>query len=447
VSTLSSGFRARHPAQLIALFFSSGIAIGTGLLMLPIARQGPGQATFTEAFFTATSALCVTGLSTVDVPQHWSLFGELTILTMIQIGGFGIMTLASLLGLIVARRLGLKSRLNASVEANASGIGEVRTLVFGIFRITALTELVIALMLTVRFALGHDETWLKSAYLGLFHSVSAFNNAGFALFSDSLVSFATDIWIVMPINVAVILGGLGFPVLLELRRRLAPPLWSLHTKITLVGTLVLLLAGWVVLAALEWANPATIGDHSTVDKLLLSFSNSVQPRTAGFNVVDYSQMSEAGLYATSILMFIGGGSASTAGGIKVATFFLLLFVILAEVRGTRDVNVADRRVAERAQRQGLAVALLATGLIVCSTLVLMVLEPLTLSLAMFEVTSAFGTVGLSAGVTSTLGTPAQILLIFLMFIGRLGPITLVSALALRQRDLLYRNPEGRPLIG
>jgi trk system potassium uptake protein len=343
--------------------------------------------------------------------------------------------------------LGLQGRLNTAMEANAAGLGDVRGLLFGIMKITLATEAVIAVALTARFALAYDEPLARAAYLGVFHSVSAFNNAGFALFSDSLMSFASDPWILMPLNIGVILGGLGFPVLMELRRRLAPRKWSLHTKLTLSGYGLLLVIGWVFIGAVEWNNPGTLGPHTTVDKVWLSLTNSVQPRTAGFNVVDYSQMSESSLYMTSVLMFIGGGSASTAGGIKVSTFFLLLFVILAEIRGTQDVNIADRRVTDRAQRQALTVALFSVGLVTGSTMLLMVLEPLRLQMAMFEVISAFGTVGLSAGVTPTLGEPAQLLLIFLMYVGRLGPITLVSALAMRERDLLYRNPEGRPLIG
>jgi len=437
----------RHPAQVIAALFASGVGVGTAILMLPVARSGAGGAGFMEALFTATSALCVTGLSTVDVPVYWSGFGEVAILVMIQVGGFGIMTLASLLGLLVAHRLGLRSRLNAARESNTIAIGDVRELLLGILRITLLIELAIALLLAVRFYVAYDESLWRAAYLGVFHSISGFNNAGFALYSDSLISFVDDPWICLPLNAAVILGGIGFPVLLELRHRVSPRLLSLHTRITVVGSGLLILVGFVAFTALEWRNPSTMGSLDIPGKLLAGLTGSVQPRTAGFNSLDYSQMREPTLFLTSILMFIGGGSASTAGGIKVTTFFLLLFVILAEVRGTRDVDVADRRVEPRAQRQALAVALVSVGVVAASTLTLMSIEPLDLNLALFEVTSAFGTVGLSAGVTATLGVPAQILLVVLMFMGRIGPVTMVSALALREREHFYRLPEGRPLIG
>ncbi|MFZ2502235.1 MAG: potassium transporter TrkG [Nocardioides sp.] len=415
--------------------------------MLPISRSGPGSAGFMPALFTATSALCVTGLSTVDVPVYWSGFGEFAILGMIQVGGFGFMTLASILGLLVARRLGLQSRLNAAGESNTVDIGEVRQVLFGIMRVTVATESVVAVLLALRFWLGYDVGIGRAAYLGVFHAVSAFNNAGFALFSDSMIGFAGDPLILLPLNAAIVLGGIGFPVLIELRRRLAPRLWSLHTKLTLTGTAVLLGASFLAFLVFEWNNAATFGSMDLPQKLLASLTASIQPRTAGFNAVDYADLHESSLFFTTILMFIGGGSASTAGGIKVSTFFVLLFVILAEVRGDRDAEVADRRLEGRVQRQALTVALLSVGVCVGSTLLFMLLEPVRLQLALFEVVSAFATVGLSAGVTPTIGVPAQLLLIFLMFVGRLGPVTLASALALRHHQHHYRLPEGRPLIG
>jgi trk/ktr system potassium uptake protein len=428
--------------------FAGGVVVGTGLLMLPAARSGPGSAGFLEAFFTSTSAICVTGLSTVDVAQYWSPFGQVVILALIQVGGFGIMTLASLLGLLVARRLGLRTRLNAATETNTVLIGDVRAVLWGVLRITLLLEVVTALALSARFIFGYDEGLGRGLWLGVFHAISAFNNAGFSLFSDSLMSFVGDPWISLPIDLAVIVGGLGFPVLLELRRiGVAPAAWSLHTRITVWGTLVLLVAGFVFLTAVEWSNPATLGALDQPSRLLAGFTASVQPRTAGFNSIDYAQMHDSSLFATTTMMFIGGGSASTAGGVKVTTFFLLFFVMVAEVRGHRDVELGSRRIETRGQRQALTVGLLAIGLVLLSTLALMLLEPLSLQSAMFEVVSAFGTVGLTTGVTPTLGAPAQVLLVFLMFIGRIGPVTLVSALALRERQHLYRLPEGRPLIG
>lgn len=438
----------RHPAQVVVVAFALAVLVGTALLMLPVARVGEGGAPFIVALFTSTSAVCVTGLVVVDTPSYWSTFGEVVILALIQVGGFGIMTLASLLGLLVFRRLGLRSRLTAAAETKATGLGDVRTVVKGVVAISLLFETVTAAFLTLRFAWGYDEEWGRATYLGVFHAVSAFNNAGFALYSDSLMGFVSDPWICLPIAFAVIAGGLGFPVWLELYRRFQPTwAWSMHTKMTLSVTAGLLVLGTVFVTASEWNNPATLGALSTPDRLLAGFFQAVMPRTAGFNSLDYGQMADGTLLGTEMLMFIGGGSAGTAGGIKVTTFILLFFVIFAEVRGEADVTAFRRRIDPRAIRQALTVALLALGAVVGSTLVILQLSDVATEDALFEVVSAFATVGLSTGITADLPTAAHLVLVLLMFVGRLGPITLVSALALRDHSHLHRLPEGRPIIG
>jgi len=428
--------------------FGTAVAIGTLLLMLPVSRTGDGSAPPLVALFTSTSAVCVTGLVVVDTPSYWSGFGEVVILALIQVGGFGIMTLASLLGLLVSRRMGLKTRLNAAAETKAVGMGDVRTVVAGVVKVSLLFETLTALALTGRFLVGYDEPLGRAIYLGVFHAVSAFNNAGFALYTDSLIGFVDDPWICLPIAAAVIFGGLGFPVLFELRRQLwTPHHWSLHTKLTLSVTGTLLAVGTVFVTASEWTNQATLGALDTPGRLLAGFFQAVMPRTAGFNSLDYGQMNESTLLGTNMLMFIGGGSAGTAGGIKVTTFILLFFVIYAEVRGERTVEAFDRRIGERVQRQALTVALLSVGAVVSATLLLLAMTPFTTSQVLFEVVSAFATVGLSTGITADVPPVGQLLLAGLMFLGRLGPITLVSALALRDRPHLYQLPEGRPLIG
>ncbi|HWJ67104.1 MAG TPA: potassium transporter TrkG [Nocardioides sp.] len=438
----------RHPAQAVVLAFVVADLVGTVLLMVPAARSGPGGADPLTALFTASSAVCVTGLSTVDTPVYWSTYGEVVILGLIQVGGFGIMTLASLLTLVVWRRLGLRSRLTAAAETKALGPGEVRTVLTGVLTITVLMEAAVAIALTLRFALGYGEEWGRASYLGAFHAISAFNNAGFALYSDSLIGFVDDPWVCLPIAFAVIAGGLGFPVWLELfRHRTRWRQWSMHSTMTVWATLVLLVLGTVLVTAAEWDNPATLGSLDAPGRLLAGFFHSVMPRTAGFNAIDYGQVEDSTLLVTCVLMFIGGGSAGTAGGIKVTTFLLLFWVIWAEVRGEKDVTAHGRRIADRTIRQALTVALLAVGTVSTATVVLSVLTDLTLDAIFFEVVSAFATVGLSTGITGALPDSAQLVLVALMFLGRLGPITLVSALALRDRDNLYRLPEGRPLIG
>lgn len=437
----------RSPAQLVVAGFAGAVLVGTALLLLPVSRTGEGGTDLVTALFHATSAVCVTGLVTVDTASYWSAFGEVVILGLIQVGGFGTMAFASLLGLLVSRRLGLRTRVTAAAETKSVGLGDVRTVLLGVARTTVLFEAVVAVVLGLRFWLAYDEAPGRAAYLGVFHSISSFNNAGFALWSDSLTRFATDPWVCLPIAVSVIAGGLGFPVLLELRRQLRPRRWSLHTRMTVLATVALLVLGTVFVTANEWRNPQTLGALDPAGRLLAGFFQAVMPRTAGFNSLDYGAMNEGTLLGTSVLMFIGGGSAGTAGGIKVTTFLLLLFVIWAEVRGERDVHAFDRRITDRAARQALTVALLSVAAVVAATVAVVEISRMSTHVVLFEVVSAFATVGLSTGITADLPTPAQLVLVVLMFVGRLGPITLVSALALRERQRLYQNPEGRPLIG
>lgn len=440
--------RLSHPAQVVVAGFAAAVVVGTGLLLLPVSRSETSGASLVDALFTATSAVCVTGLVTVDTPVYWSGFGQAVILVLIQVGGFGIMALATLLGLLVSRRLGLRNRLNAAAEVKSLGLSDVRQVLIGVARTSLLFEAAGALVLAVRLATAYGEPPGRALWLGVFHAVSAFNNAGFALYSDSLIGFATDPFVSFPVCVLVIAGGLGFPVLFELRRAWrTPQRWTLHTRIVLAMTAILLPLGTVMFLALEWTNPQTLGPLGTAGKLVAGFFQGVQPRTAGFNSVDSGALNEATLLGTDVLMFIGGGSAGTAGGIKVTTFAVLLFVIVTEIRGDESVTAFGRRIPREAQRQALSVALLAVAVVVGATALLLLLTPFSLDEVLFEVVSAFSTVGLSTGITAQVGTAGQLLLTALMFLGRLGPITLASALALRSRPRLYDLPYERPIIG
>jgi trk system potassium uptake protein len=441
-------YRLRHPAQNVAAAFAVGILVGTALLSLPAARAGPGGAPLQVATFTATSAVCVTGLTVVDTATYWSTFGQVLILLLIQAGGLGFMVLASLLALALSRRLGLRQRLLAQTEINVVQLGETRRVLIAVAGFSLLFEAVAAGVLTGRLWLGYGEPLGRAAWLGVFHSVSAFNNAGFGLYSDNLVRFVDDGWISLTVTLAVIAGGLGFPVLVELIRAPARPgSWSLHTKLTLTMTWVLLAAGTLAILGFEWTNPATLGPLDLTGKLLAGFFQGASPRTAGFNTVDYAAMGEASWLVTDILMFIGAGSAGTSGGIRVTTFAVLALMVVAEARGLSTVNAFRRRIPQGAQRQALAVALIGLGAVVAATLAITAQSGLPLSRTLFETFSAFGTVGLTTGVTSQLPLPSQNLLILLMFLGRTGPITLATALALREREPRYRLPEERPIIG
>jgi trk system potassium uptake protein len=441
--------RLRRPGVVVVVGFAVAITLVTLLLMLPVAHEDGVGTTFRQALFTATSAVCVTGLTVVDTPTHWSTFGEVSIMLGVQFGGLGFMVSASLLGLAVVRRLGLRTRLLAAAETGAVGLGDVRRVVLGVTLLALAVEAAVAVLLGLRLWIGYGESAGRAAYQGVFHAVTAYNNAGFALYSTNLIGFATDPMICLPIALAVVVGGLGFPVLLELRRELGSSrLWSVHTRITLLTTVLLLVGGTVTVTAFEWRNAGTLGPLDAPGKLLVGFfQGGVQPRTAGFNTIDYAQANETSLLVTDILMFIGGGSGGTAGGIKVTTFMLLFFAIVAEVRGDPAVSAFGREVPSAVVRQALSVALLGVALVVSGTLTVLALTDLDLDRVLFEVVSAFATTGLSTGITPALPAAAQYVLIVLMFAGRLGPVTLASALALRERQRLFRLPEERPIVG
>jgi Trk-type K+ transport system membrane component len=438
----------RHPARLSLLGFAVAVLVGTALLALPFATESGRGAPLVTALFTATSAVCVTGLVVVDTATYWSAFGEWVLVGLIQIGGFGIMTAASLLGLLVARRLRLRLQLGTQAETRAMGVGDVRRVVLGVMRTSLIIEAAVVVVLSVRFAVGYGEAWGRAVYLGIFHGVSAFNNAGFVLYPDSLVRFVDDPWICLPIAAAVLLGGLGFPALFELRRELrSPRQWSLHARITVGTTTALLLGGWAAISVAEWSNDRTLGPLGVAGKLLAGFVTAVMTRSGGFNSVDIGGLDDVTLLVHNVLMFIGGGSGGTAGGIKVTTFAVLGFVILAEIRGEPSVHALDRRVPMNVQREALTVALLSVGAITAGTALLLAVTPFRPDQVLFEVISAFATVGLSTGITAQVGTTGHVILTVLMFVGRLGPITAAAALALRQRTRRYELPEERPIVG
>lgn len=440
--------RSLHPAQVIVFAYGLALMLGTAALMLPAARVGPGRASFVEAVFTATSAVCITGLIVVDTPTYWTSFGHVVILVLVQIGGIGIMTFASLLGLSVMRRIGLRSRLSTANEARTTDIGDVRRLMGGIVKTSLIIEFLVFLALLARLAMGYDVSFPRAAWLAAFHSVSAFNNGGFALHSDSLMRYVGDPWVCLPLAMAVILGGLGYPVLFQLRRELGRPLhWSMNTRLVLLFTSVLLFLGTVFAMFTEWANPRTLGPLSIPEKILAAFTHSTMSRSAGFNSIDTSAMESVTWLGTDVLMFIGGGPAGTAGGIKVTTFGVLFFIIYTEIRGERAVNVLGKRLPRSTHRQAISIALLAVAAVVASTMALMATTEFGLDRILFEVISAFGTVGLSTGITGELPELAQLFLAALMFAGRLGPVTLASALVLRHRNRLYELPKERPIIG
>lgn len=436
----------RNPAQLVVIAFTLLIAAGTILLALPAAADGPGRLALPDALFMSTSAATVTGLATIEMTEL-SLFGELVLLGLIQLGGFGIMTIGAVIVLVTMRRVGLRQRMLARAEIGAVSLGEIGTLVRSIAAFTVVVEATVATVLLIRFVRDDAETTAGAAYSAVFHAVSAFNNAGVSLHPDSLERYVGDPLLVAVMSVAFIIGGLGFPVLLELRHRHRPRRWGLHTRLTLAATAALLVIGPATVLALEWNNVRTLGELALGDKLLTGWFQGTTPRTAGFTMVPIGEMHESTLLFVTTLMFIGAGPASTSGGIKVTTFAVLAFVLWSEVRGHRDVHVMGRRLPDRIVRQAITVALLAVGLVIGVALALVTIAEVGLSPALFEAASAFGTVGLSTGITADLPTAGQMLLVLTMLAGRVGVVTFVTALALRPRQRTYRYPEEQPIIG
>lgn len=417
--------------------------------MLPAATSTPGGISLLSALFTATSAISVTGLEVISTGSDFTFFGQAVILGLIQAGGLGVLLLTTLLAMLIAGKAGLRLRESAAAEAKSSDIGGVKPMVLRVVGLTFATEILVASALFLRFLVHYDEPVGTAIWDGVFHAVSAFNNAGFGLKTDNLAVYVADPFVCGPIAAAIILGGLGYPVLIEIVRRYKTPLvWSMTTRTVVVVTPVLLLGGTVFIAAIEWNNPGTLGHLDWWGKLQAASFQSTTTRTAGFSSVDISQLHSATWFGMDILMFIGGGPAGTAGGVKITTTMVLLATAWAEITGGNSTNLFGARVARSAHRQATTVIVLALTLVITATTLLMLDDPkLGLDRILFEVISGFGNVGLSTGITSGLPPMSQVVIILVMILGRLGPVTVASGLALRARTIRYELPVERPLIG
>lgn len=437
-----------HPSRTVAALFLGLVLLGTLLLRLPMAQAQGEAAPWLVALFTATSAVCVTGLVVVDTGSYWSPFGQVVVMLLFQLGGFGLMTAAALLGLTVNRSLRLRMRLVTQAETHTVGLGDVAGVARVVLVVTVVCEVALAAALTTRFHFSYGQPLGAAAWSGLFHAISAFNNAGFSLHADSLMRYATDAWVLVPVMLGIVVGGIGFQVLQDIRaKRKDPRHWSLHTKLTLAGSAVLVVGGAAALLLFEWTNPKTLGPMALGDKLLSALFASVSARTAGFNAIDIGQLSHESWALHYLLMFIGGGSAGTAGGVKVTTVVILLLLVVAEVRGRPDSEAFGRRVCHAAQRQAITVLVLGSAMVVLGTLLILRTTTLPTDQVIFEVISAFGTVGLSTGITAQLPPSAQLVLVLLMYVGRVGTITLATSLALGERRMPYRYPEEHPIVG
>ena len=433
--------------RLIVLAFAGLILLGTLLLKIPAANNG---ISWTDAFFESVSAVTVTGLQAVIPAKDFTPFGQGVLAVLIQLGGLGIMTATTVGALLIGRRMGFRDLLIVREElASPDSPGNVARLIGQVALITLLVELVGVVILTVRFALqGHG---LGSLGLGIFHTIAAFCNAGFDIFEQGVASYAGDPTVNLTLIYLIIAGGLGFPVLVNLYyypriRRL-----TLQSKLVLITTAVLLAVGILSVALLEWTNPRTLGGEPLGTKVLMSLFQGVTPRTAGFATVTYSDMRDPTLAIQIALMFIGTAPVSTGGGIKVTTVALLFLIILAQARGQEEVRAFGRRIPRSLIAKSVAVMTLSTMLVFGAALVLMISDGVHFLPALFEVTSAFGTVGLSLGpgygLATQLSTFGKILLALVMFAGRVGPITVVLALSARTKPRRYTYPEEDIAIG
>jgi trk system potassium uptake protein TrkH len=447
--------RALSPAQLLSLHIAGLITAGGLLLSLPIAAAPGTSVPVLDAFFTSTSAVCVTGLIVRDTPVDYSLFGQIVIMLLIQAGGLGYMTISTVLTLALRRRTTMQERLTLADALNVSSMEGLLRFAATVAALTLAFELTGALIMAVRFSF--DVGWAKGLYFGVFHAVSAFNNAGFALFSDNLMRYRGDVTINAVITGLIICGGLGFLVLAEalgLQKVANRPGLSTHARMALAITAGLLVIGTLSILGLEWANAKTLGPLPFGEKLLASWFQSVTARTAGFNTIDNGALTAPAAFITIVLMFIGASPGSTGGGVKTTTFGIALAAVVTTVRGGSDIVVFRRRLSRDTVSRAFAVIVIAFVGVAAVSLALLVVERQEFLHTVFETTSAFGTVGLSMSLPGTVvslsgffGAAGKVLIMSMMFMGRVGPLTLAIALAGRGAPPRITYPEGKVMIG
>ena len=444
--------RPLSPPQVLAVSFGGLILIGTALLSLPVASATAAALSPVDAFFTSTSAVCVTGLIVVDTPHALSTFGQMVVLALIQAGGLGYMTLSTIVAVALGKRMTIQERLVLREALNLESMEGLVRFVMTVVRVTAAFELSGAVILAWRwsgqFPLSH------AIYLGVFHSISAFNNAGFSLFSTSLVDYAGDPVVNLTVTGLIISGGIGFLVLSEMGRFRRWATLSVHTRVALVATGLLLVGSTLGIFLLERHNPATLGALNRHDAWMAAFFQAVTTRTAGFNTVDIGRLTHPTLFLMMALMFIGGAPGGTAGGIKVTTLAVTVVALWATMRGRLEAVLFKRRLPPELVARAFFISLTAFMALNVIAALLLIFEHQKLVPALFETTSAFGTVGLSmspaGSVTSLSGgftAAGKLIVTAMMFMGRVGPLTLAVAVVGRRTRERLRYPEGKVLIG
>lgn len=438
------------PAQVILLSFGGLILLGSLVLILPVSAAPGRTITFVDALFMATSATCVTGLSSISLPDEFSIFGQMTMLILAQVGGLGIMTLSSSLALIMGKNLQMREQVIMQDVLDASGSQELLGLIVDIIRYTFIIEFIGAIILSIGFYQEGFEIG-QSIYFGFYHSIMAFCNAGYALFNNSLEDFKFSPLISLTVAFLIILGGIGFSVIkdvvMTINSKRSLKTLSVHTKIVLSVNTLLLILGTTYLFFGEFLH--AFQDMTIAERLQVSFFQSVTPRTAGFNTINLNSLHPHSIYLMILLMFIGASPGSTGGGVKTTTFAILLQSVTATLKGKFDVEFFERKVPSATVVKSIAIFIISLIIVSVGILVMMRIEPDKGFLALFfEVISAFGTVGLSLGITPFLSVLGKITIIIMMFIGRVGPLTLI--LAVGSRVVIpskVEYPEGKILIG
>ncbi|WP_282837650.1 TrkH family potassium uptake protein [Microbacterium flavum] len=448
------------PSRFAVLVFSTLILLFTGLFSLPAASASGIQTPFADALFTAVSTICVTGLSTVDMAGHWSPFGHVLVYIGVNVGALGVLTLASILGLVISKRLGLRAKLIAAGDTNplrAHGgpvnegqtvrLGEVGQLLATVALSTLVIEAVLAVLIYPSLLINGVDP-LTALWEAPFYAAMSFTNTGFTPNAGGLEPFATDYFFLTVLMAGVFLGSIGFPVIFTLwRHHFHLRRWSLHAKLTIITTVVLFFVGAGVFLLLEYANPKTFGGLGAWDTTFHAFFLSAMTRSGGFSTIDIGELNGSSLVVGSMLMFVGGGSASTAGGIKVTTLAILALAVWSEAKGRPSVEAFGRRIPSDVQRVALSVVAWGATIVALSTITIAQITNDPIENVLFDVISGFATVGLSTGLTATLPDPAVYVLALTMFMGRVGTVTLAAAVAATSRSQHYSLPVERPIVG
>jgi trk system potassium uptake protein len=435
------------PPRILVVGFALIILLGACLLSLPIAAAGGERLRFLDALFTATSATCVTGLVVVDTGTFFTTFGQIVIISLIQVGGLGFMTMATLIALALRRKITIKERLILQEAMNQGSMEGIVRLIRRVIVYSLLVEVSAAILLSIRFSV--DLGIRKGIYFGIFHSISLFNNAGFDLFGEfhSLTDYVNDVVVNVIAVSLIVIGGIGFVVIADIVELKQKQKLSLHSKVVLATTAALILTGTFVIFVFEFTNPKTLGSLNAAGKVLASLFQSVASRTAGANTLDIAGLRQASQFFIILLMFVGASPGSTGGGIKTTTFATIIGAVIAMIRGKEEIVFFNYRVGQERIYKAITLSLFAIALVIAVTMLLSATEDVYFLTILFEATSAFSTTGLSMGLTPHLSDFGKLVIALTMFAGRLGPITLAYALGPKKEKELFKHPEGKIIIG